>query len=342
MLFGHGDDFYNSQNEVKINFSSNVWHGANLEKLQEHLILQFDKLNRYPEPDAASLKRLLARRYEIKEENVLVTNGSITAFYLIAQAWKGAKSMIAVPSFSEYEDACRLHGHEISFFSTSNDLSEISLEGQDFCWICNPNNPDGRLHHRTELLALIAANRQTTFVIDQAYVAFTTEDMLKPSDVKANPNLIIIQSISKAYNIPGLRIGYLVASPAITEEISKYIIPWSVNAVAIEASKYILIHPAQFTLPIRKWQRETAELIYQLGKLDGLEVLPTATTFFLVRLKKGTAADLKQYLLEKQGILIRDASNFRGLDETYIRLSTQKSDENQLLLETIKEWLERQ
>ena len=66
------------------------------------------------------------------------------------------------------------------------------------------------------------------------------------------------------------------------------------------------------------------------------------TTFFLVRLKKGTAADLKQYLLSKYGILIRDASNFRGLDETYIRLSTQKSDENQELVNAMKEWLEQQ
>lgn len=339
MLFGHGDDFYNSQNEVKINFSSNVWHGANLEKLQEHLNEQFDKLTRYPEPDAASLKRLLARRYEIKEENVLVTNGSITAFYLLAQAWKGAKSMIAVPSFSEYEDACRLHEHEISFFPTSDDLSELSLEGQDFCWICNPNNPDGKLIHRTELLGLIAANRQTTFIIDQAYVAFTTEEMLKPADVKNHPNLILVQSISKAYNIPGLRIGYLVASPEKIAEVGKYIIPWSVNAVAMEASKYILIHPAQFTLPIRKWQRETAEFIYQLSKLDGLEVLPTSTTFFLVRLKKGTAACLKKYLWDTYGILIRDASNFRGLDETYIRLSTQTTAENLQLVEGVREWL---
>lgn len=141
MLYGHGDDFYNAKNEVKINFSSNVWHGANLDKLKEHLIEHFDKLTRYPEPDAATLKRLLARRYEIKEENIVVTNGSITAFYLLAQAWRGAKSMIAIPSFSEYEDACRLHEHEISFFPTSDDLSELSLEGQDFCWICNPNNP---------------------------------------------------------------------------------------------------------------------------------------------------------------------------------------------------------
>lgn len=68
MLYGHGDDFYNAKNEVKINFSSNVWHGANLDKLKEHLIEHFDKLTRYPEPDAATLKRLLARRYEIKEE----------------------------------------------------------------------------------------------------------------------------------------------------------------------------------------------------------------------------------------------------------------------------------
>ena len=73
MLYGHGDDFYNAKNEVKINFSSNVWHGANLDKLKEHLIEHFDKLTRYPEPDAATLKRLLARRYEIKEENIVVT-----------------------------------------------------------------------------------------------------------------------------------------------------------------------------------------------------------------------------------------------------------------------------
>ena len=76
--------------------------------------------------------------------------------------------------------------------------------------------------------------------------------------------------------------------------------------------------------------------------MDGLEVIPTSTTFFLVRLKKGTAADLKQFLLDNYGILIRDASNFRGLDETYLRLSTQKSDENQILLEGVKVWLEQQ
>ncbi|HAD01891.1 MAG TPA: L-threonine-O-3-phosphate decarboxylase, partial [Porphyromonadaceae bacterium] len=124
--------------------------------------------------------------------------------------------------------------------------------------------------------------------------------------------------------------------------INKYLIPWSINAFAIEASKYILIHPAQFTLPVRKWQRETAEFIYQLNKLDGIEVLPTASTFFLVRLKTGVAADLKNWLLSTYGILIRDASNFRGLDETYFRISTQTADENRQFTEALAEWLSLQ
>ncbi|MDD2438519.1 MAG: aminotransferase class I/II-fold pyridoxal phosphate-dependent enzyme [Massilibacteroides sp.] len=341
MLFGHGDDFYNFQQEVNSNFSSNVWHGVNLELLKEHLNKQFDKIMRYPEPDASSLKRIIARRYEIKEENVLVMNGSITAFYLLAQAWSNGKSTILIPSFAEYEDACRLHGHELRFFSTRDDLSSMELEGQDFCWICNPNNPDGKLFSKTELIALITANKKTMFIIDQSYVSFTTEELLKPGDVLKYKNLILVYSMSKAYSLPGLRLGYVIANPKVVAELNKYIVPWSVNVVAIEASKYILIHPAQFTLPIRKWQRETAEFIYLLNKLDDIEVIPTQTTFFLVHLKKGTATELKRFLMDKYGLLIRDASNFRGLDETYFRVCTQRADQNQQLVGAIKDWLEQ-
>lgn len=339
MLYGHGDDFYNAKNEVKINFSSNVWHGANLDKLKEHLIEHFDKLTRYPEPDAATLKRLLARRYEIKEENIVVTNGSITAFYLLAQAWRGAKSMIAIPSFSEYEDACRLHEHEISFFPTSDDLSELSLEGQDFCWICNPNNPDGKLISREDLLALIRQNRQTTFVIDQVYADFYPGHLLDLKDIEANPNLLIVQSISKLHKIPGMRIGYLAASEEMIRRISTYLIPWSVNALAIEVGKYILQHPEQFVLPLEQWLGETRRLQECIRTL-GIESYPSAVTFFLNRLPEGKkASSLKDFLLQEKQILIRDASNFRSLDERYFRLSTQRPEENEMLLDAIRDWI---
>ncbi|MDF9831489.1 aminotransferase class I/II-fold pyridoxal phosphate-dependent enzyme [Parabacteroides sp. PF5-6] len=338
MLFGHGDDFYNASNEIKINYSSNVWHGANLAPLRAHLYARFEAVTRYPEPDAGSLKRLIAHQTAIGEENLIVTNGSITAFYLIAQAWAGARSTILYPTFAEYEDACALYGHRLTFVPTSTALSDLALEGQTFCWICNPNNPDGKLWSRAALWELIAKHPQTLFVVDQAYVAFTAEPLLQPSDTARLKNLILIQSISKAYDMPGLRIGYLIAAPEIVHKIKPYVIPWSVNALAIEAGTYILTHPEQFTLPLEQWQRETTELIAALNRLHTLEALPTATTFFLVRLRQGKASALKTYLLQQHGILIRDASNFRGLDESYFRLSTQPPAQNHHLLQALHAW----
>lgn len=338
MLFGHGDDYYQSTHAISSNFSSNVWHGADLSGIREHLYRRFDRLTRYPEPDAASLKQLLAQHYGVDTGQLVVTNGSITAFYLLAQAWQGARSTIAVPSFAEYEDACRQHGHRLTFFPTKVGLSEIPLEGQDVCWLCNPNNPDGRLYTRAELLALLEANRQVLFVIDQAYADFVTTELLHPADVEAHTNLVLVQSISKAHNLPGLRIGYLVAAPEIVTRVARFLIPWSVNAVAVEVGSYVLSHPEQFVLPLCAWLDETAWFISRLNEQGIVEALPTSTTFFLARLRRGKAADLKRYLLETHGILIRDASNFRTLDGRYIRLSTQTREENEALLQALDAW----
>ena len=90
MLFGHGDDFYDIAQHIKINYSSNVWYGAELTPLKNHIYQTFEQISRYPEPDAASLRQTLAEAHGISPDNLLVTNGSITAFYLIAEAWQGS------------------------------------------------------------------------------------------------------------------------------------------------------------------------------------------------------------------------------------------------------------
>lgn len=340
MLFGHGDDFYNAPVEITSNYSSNVWRGVNLEKLKQHLELQLDKISLYPEPDASSLRKLLARRNEISEDNVIFCNGSVDAIYLIAMAWRGSRSLVAIPTFTEYEDACKLHDHEVDF-CFYDDLAELPFEQIDICWLSNPNAANGKMLKRNELLKLIAAHPEVKFVVDQSNLSFTIEDGLKHSDIKNHPNLILIYSLSKPYGIPGLRAGYLVAREEFVSHINRYKIPWSVNTLAIEASKYVLIHPAQFTLPIRKWLRETSEFIYQLSKLDNVEVEHSVTTYFLIYLKKGTAGALKQFMLE-QGVLIRDASNIRGLDETAVRLCTQSTEQNLKFVELLSQWLSEQ
>ena len=340
MLFGHGDDYYRSSREIRVNYSSNVWYGADLAPLREHIYQSFFQVARYPEPDAASLRQKLAGIYNVSAEHLLVTNGSITAFYLIAEAWRGAKSTIFIPSFAEYEDACRLHQHQLSFFTNSLPLSELSLEDTAVCWLCNPNNPDGHVIAREELLQLIRKNPHTFFVIDQVYSDFYPEKLLEIKDVEEYPNLILVQSISKLHKIPGIRIGYVAASKEIIRRLENYLIPWSVNALAVEAGHYLLQHPEEYRMDIQALLAERKRVTDALEALGGVEVLPTDTHYFLARLQQGTAAQLKEFLATRHGLLIRDASNFEGLDARYFRIAIQTEEENNLLIEGIHEWIQ--
>lgn len=340
MINGHGDEQFVENKGAMLNFSSTVWYGGDNQLLTEHLMQLLPKsIERFPEPDGATLRKMIARRHGLSEQNIVITNGPTSAFYLIAQSFAGKKVLIPVPSFSEYEDAVRLYNFDVHLVSNLTPMEEWPLNEVDFCFLCTPNNPDGRTMSHSELLRLVGKYPNVNFIVDQSYANYTTTNQLKPCASKQYPNIITVWSFSHAYSIPGLRIGYIVASEAITEELSKYIIPWSVNTLAIEAAKYILIHPAQFTLPIRKWQRATQELMGKLRTFDDLEVIPSETSFFLVRLKKGTAAQLKEYLLEKHNILIRDASNFNGLSEAYIRITAQDEESNNILVEAIDQWL---
>ena len=176
-------------------------------------------------------------------------------------------------------------------------------------------------------------------MIDQVYADFYPGHLLDLKDIEANPNLLIVQSISKLHKIPGMRIGYLAASEEMIRRISTYLIPWSVNALAIEVGKFILQHPEQFVLPLEQWLGETHRLQEGIRTL-GIESYPSAVTFFLNRLPEGKkASSLKDFLLQEKQILIRDASNFRSLDERYFRLSTQRPEENEVLLDAIRDWI---
>ncbi len=342
MINGHGDEYFVDPQRTILDFSSTVWMGGDKSLLSEHLTERLPKaIEHFPEPDAGTLRKMIARRHGLSENSIVVTNGHASAFYLLAQAFAGKKVLIPVPSFSEYTDAAQLYNFDIHFVSTLTPVDEWPLDEVDFCLISTPNNPDGSMLSHVEILRLVNKYPNVHFIIDQAYANYTTTNKIKQSDIKTYPNIISVWSFSHAYGIPGLRIGYIVADEKVTERLSPYIIPWSINSLAIEAAKYILIHPAQFTLPIRKWQRLTQELINKLRSFDELDVIPSETTFFLVRLKKGTAKELKQFLSERYDIIIRDASNFHGLDETYIRITSRNEQDNARLIEGIKDWIEQ-
>lgn len=209
-------------------------------------------------------------------------------------------------------------------------------------WLCNPNNPTGSVVPVDELRAAIEDHPQTIFVIDQSYGFFTREPLLSAAEAVRYPNVIQLHSMTKRYAMPGLRLGYMTGSPTLLAHIRNFRMPWSVNALAIEAGLYLCAHPETAPIDLPALLAETRRLRERLNTLPGLTAAPTQTHFFLCRLATHRASDLKQWLADRHGLLIRDASNFEGLDAGAFRIATQTPEENELLVEAVRQYLEEE
>lgn len=330
----HGDDLYKYPQKIRSNFSSNVMPGVDLEPLIEHLRKKISVIGHYPEPEPISLENVLAAHIKIPYASVCVTAGSTEMIYLLAQVFSGSNTAILQPTFSEYEEACRIHGHKIRFIYTLEQLTEDC----DTVWICNPNNPSGRVIPIEKLKKAISKYPQTMFFLDLAYEAFTHEVLFEESDVLEYPNLILIYSMTKKYAIPGLRLGYTVACPSIIQKIRAYRMPWTVSALASEAALFLIQNERIIQEGIHSLLKESEYLQNKLSQLSNLEVMPTNTHFMLIKLKEGRATALKAYLINQYGVLIRDASGYPGLNEHYFRISTQTRAENDALIKAIETW----
>lgn len=332
MIEGHGDDTHHYPH-LKANFSSNVYEAYNHEGLLKHLMQQFSQIKHYPEPQPYRLEALLAKKHQLSPQSVCVTNGATEAIYLLAQAFARQTSAVWQPTFTEYADACRIHRHRVvSFF-----IGEQIPEEADIIWLCNPNNPTGEVRRKDFLLSLFERYPQKLFIIDQSYEAFTLEPVLHASEMAEFPNVILIHSLTKRYAIPGLRVGYLTAAPSHITALKQQKMPWSVNTLAIEAGLYVLEHTPEMDLAtLLNEKKRVAEALQQTGCI---EVWHSDTHFFTARLRVGSARALKEALATESGLLIRDASNFEGLDASFFRIAVQHPDANNELIEKITQWV---
>ncbi len=197
MLQGHGDDIYNCKYEIKSNFSSNIGK-QDLSALCTVLQSQIHLIRSYPEPNADALAQLIAEKNQIDRNTVCITNGATEAIYLIAQAFQERKSAIIIPTFSEYEDACSLNNHQISFYKEMESISGM----ENLVWLCNPNNPTGNVYQKDKLKSIIQQYPNTFFVLDQSYESLTGQSVFNIQEAISIDNLILIHSMTKQYAIP--------------------------------------------------------------------------------------------------------------------------------------------
>jgi len=328
MLHGHGDQ----RGEVIADFSTNVWYGPEPAGLKEYLFGQWEQIHHYPEVIGESLAHKAAKHHEIAAEQILITNGAVESIYLLAQAFNGRRSAIVIPSFSEYEDACRMHAHQLEFIAW-NDLGPQTTSLPDLLWLGNPNNPTGAVI--THMESLLQHHPDTLFIVDEAFIEFTrTIESLAPL-LEAYPNLVILRSLTKSFAIPGLRLGYTMASQKIIHQLQSLKMPWSVNTLALAAGHFIFDNYNTVDLSQLLHNKEIFQ--QQLHSLQ-IHTYESHTHYFLCRAKHGPIHELQQYLLNEHRIAIRNAENFRGLGPGHFRVATQRPHQNQLLINALKEW----
>ncbi|HBK42604.1 pyridoxal phosphate-dependent aminotransferase [Petrimonas sp.] len=338
MLYGHGNDLYDYSEKITADFSSNIPYRNASVQIVAHLSGCLHLISDYPDPNARALTHEIAEHHNLSPENVLVTNGSAEAFYLLAHLFAGKHSTITYPAFAEYEDACTLYGHTLSFMPVSELCGSINFTSNETVWFAFPNNPDGSIVSSETIENLCLNNPDSYFIIDNAYGELCTQ--CQPViPLHANyPNLISVHSLTKTFAIPGLRLGYIVAEKNIINRLQPLRIPWTVNTLAQEAGSFVMENYSRLLPDAGILCRESQQLQQQLATLSHLEVTPSPCHFFLIRLKSGTASQLKSYLLEKHGILIRDASNFRGLSPCHFRLSVQEKTANDRLTDALRDF----
>lgn len=303
-------------------------------------------LARYPDPDDDRARRAIAAHDGVAPARVLVTNGGIEAIHLAAARHAGGRALVIEPTFCEYALACRRHGLSVERlglampeFRLDLDAAEAALAGVEIAFLCRPNNPSGTLIPRADVERLLARADETgtTLVVDEAFVDFTgREERLTPL-LERSSHLLLLRSLTKLFDVPGLRLGYLLGAPEAVVRLAELQMPWSVNALALGLAAPLL-DDRDYLARTRAWLAAERDLPARVRAL-GYTVPETHANFLLLRGGDDAegAGALFAFLLER-GLLVRHTHGFPGLDGAWLRLALRGRDDNARLLEALAAW----
>ena len=297
--------------------------------------------NRYPDPSQARLKRRIAEIKGMDVQNIFVGNGSDEAIDLCFRIFcnPGLDNAIAIaPSYGMYSTCAAVNDVEMREVLLNDDFSlpvERLLDAADnnskLLFICSPNNPTGNVFPREEIERILQ-EFDGMVVLDEAYIDFADEPGMLRS-LENWPNLIILQTLSKAWGMAGLRAGLAFASNYVMRLFAQVKYPYNINVATLSAVEKLLKAGVDDRVKLIKEQRAFME-----QKLSGMEcvwrVYPSQANFLLVQVDN--AADLYNYLLG-EGIIVRDRSRMPLCDNT-LRITVGTPQENVRLLRAIAEY----
>jgi len=299
--------------------------------------------NRYPDPLQANLKRRITDIKGVPPRNIFVGNGSDEAIDILFRAFcnPGVDNVILVPpTYGMYQVSANINDVAVKNVPLTEEF-QLNLEGiaeaidknTKLIFICSPNNPTGNSINRTDVETLLA-NFHGLVVVDEAYINFSRQKTFI-QELTEYANLVVLQTLSKAWGLAGLRVGMAFASEEIIEVMNKVKPPYNMN----EASQQLALKALDNVSLVNLWIKETLaqrdRLVLTLKDFDFVvDIYPSDANFILV--KTTDANGIYNFLVQK-GIIVRNRSKVE-LCEGCLRITVGTPDENEILLQTLQNY----
>ncbi len=338
----HGGDVYSTK--IELDFSSNINPLGIPKSVADAVKNSISCMHHYPDPYCRELVKAISEFEEVPQEYILCGNGAAELIYSYCEAAAPGKALLPAPTFSEYalglsRAKCGTDLYYLDpgrFFDLDRGIIGHILQNKpNTVFVCNPNNPTGRLVDKavlSELLVICKENRIRLFV-DETFLDLASGTSLK-TYLSEFQGLFILKAFTKNFAIAGLRLGYALSSDeALLEKMSQAVQPWNVSVPAQAAGcaamkeKEFLRNAAAYIKKERPW------LIRQL-EMMGVTVCPSDANYILFNSDKELSSALR-----KRGIAVRDCSNYEGLKKGWYRIAVRPHEENEILIRNIKEVL---
>jgi len=301
------------------------------------------EIARYPDTDSLKLAEELAKQYyRVEPTQIVIGNGVNECIHAVARSRPPGVVAIVQPTYTEYHRACLNASHQVEHWVADGDdfqPSPFDPGRARMVWLCNPNNPTGRLWRLGQLLPWVESHPGVDFIVDESFLALHPDHRRHSliRYVKDHGNLIVLRSLTKLFTLPGLRLGYLVAQPDRAAALHSEQ-PWWPIGVLSQLAGVAALKDKAFVRKTRAWLKpERNLLLYKLDAFsDYLRPLLSETNFVLVRLQ-GISAEMLSYQLLRHHIYVRLATNqFVGLEGEYIRLAVRTRKENEQLVRALQ------
>ena len=299
----------------------------------------------YPDRESAELRTALGRRHRVTPEEIIAGNGSLELIHLAAIAFAGCGRNVAVlgPTFDGYARAAKIAGAEVTEVRAQEETGFappvaafeelLATTKPVLAFLCNPNSPTGQELRTEEIVAMTRSHPAILFVLDEAYVDCIPDR--DPATVLRSPNLLVIRSLTKAFGLAGLRLGFALGPPEIIAALRAVQPSWSVNRVAQAVGVAVLREGSLLQEAILRWCAARDDLAHALIERRWT-VTQSRAPFFMVNV--GNAAACRSALLERR-MIVRDCASF-GLPG-WIRVSPRGGDADRQLVAALQEWRER-